>query len=81
MPDDTRDIAVEARADLRTIKEMLREHIEETREHRDKQNERLSSLENIVLQAKGAKLAFTGIIATATTIGLGTLAKMFGFIR
>lgn len=81
MTDDTRDIAVEARTDIKQIKEMLRGHIEDTKEHRESQNARLTALEGVVLQAKGAKVLATGLVATVTTVGLGTVAKFMGFIR
>ena len=99
MSEDTRDIAIEARTDIRQIKDMLRSHIEETRDHREGLKHDLS--ENIAVlkveisgikqkqgehndliqQLKGAKFTVSAIAATATTIGIGGMAKIFGLIR
>lgn len=88
MPDDTRDIAIETRSDLRAIKEMLKEHIDETRKYREKTSkrveiveERLDGHQSLIDQAKGAKMLAVGLIATVTTVGIGSVAKLFGVIK
>lgn len=81
MADDTRDIAIEARTDIRAIRKMLEGHIEETREHRDQITVQLTSHNNLIQQIKGARIAITAIISAFVALGLGTIAKLFGVIR
>ena len=86
--EDTRDIAIEARTDIRQIKEMLQHHIDETRQHRNGLQHDIGSIReqvqghsDLIQQAKGAGTAITAIVATVTTVGLGTIAKFAGIIR
>jgi hypothetical protein len=81
MSDDTRDIAVEARTDIRAIKKLLEDHIHESREHRDDVRVQLQNHNNLIEQMKGARLAVTAIVSGVTAIGLGTIAKVSGLIR
>lgn len=88
MSEETRDIAIEARTDIRQIKEMLRSHIEETRDHRDGLRSEIEGLKekqsehnDLIQQLKGAKFTVSAIAAGITTIGIGGLAKLAGFIR
>lgn len=81
MTDDTRDIAVEARTDIRAIKKLLEDHIHESREHRDDVRQQLQTHNNLIEQMKGARIAVTVIVSGVMAIGLGTIAKISGIIR
>jgi hypothetical protein len=50
MPDDTRDIAIEARTDIKNILKMLQSHMDKTEAHRDGLLGRVQSLEGNLLE-------------------------------
>lgn len=64
--DDTRDIVIETRANVASIRRSLDDFIAESREHRAAQDERLASHEALVNKAKGAKWM---AIAAASVLG------------
>lgn len=90
MGDDTRDIAIETRANLQQIMKMLEVHIKETRDYRGEVYARIDKVEETVLnhhntfeQLKGAwKAAATigSIVGAAVAALLALLAKFAGFI-
>lgn len=91
MTDETRDIAIEARTDIKQIKEMLREHITETRDYRSEVHKRIDVIEAKVLahhdtfqQLQGAwkaAAAIGSIVGAIVAAAIAFLAKIAGFIR
>lgn len=91
MGDETRDIAIESRNDIRHLKELMVTHIAETREYRKEVHSRIDEIEatvsthhNAFEQLKGAwkAAAAIGSIVGAVVAGLlALLAKVAGFIR
>jgi hypothetical protein len=72
---DTRDIAIETRADLRSIKQSLSDYILESREHRDKQDarhkcleKRIEEFQSLVDQAHGASWGAKGVLGLVAII-------------
>lgn len=53
--DDTRDIVIETRANVAALVRKFDDFVQETRDHRAAQDERLASHEALVNRAKGAK--------------------------
>lgn len=91
MSDETRDIAIESRNEIKNVKELIKEHIAETREYRSEVHARIDKIEatvgthhNAFEQMKGAWKAAAAIGAIVSAIvasGLALLAKVAGFIR
>ena len=61
MTDDTRDRVIEASTEIRQIKDMLREHIVETRDHRDGLKQEVEAIKD------GLKVEMDGIKSTLQT--------------
>lgn len=82
MPEETRDIAVEARTEIRSIKQMLEDHIKETKAHRVEMSKTLKAHNDLIQQAKGAGTTLKIGIGAASLVGgaFGAkLGKFFGF--
>ena len=91
MTEETRDIAIESRNEIKNVKELIKEHIAETRNYRNEVYSRIDKIEQTVLthhntfeQLKGAwkAAAAIGSIVGALVAGLiAFVAKVAGFIR
>ena len=91
MSDETRDIAIESRNEIKNVKELIKQHISETREYRSEVYARIDKIEakvgehhDLFEQGKGAWKAAAAIGAIVSAIvasGLALLAKIAGFIR
>lgn len=82
---DTRDIAVETRANVLNLGKMIADFVEESRRHREKQEARhkcleskLAAVESIVDQARGVSWVARGALGIGA-LALGWLGSHFPF--
>jgi len=73
--------ASDTKADRKELIEFMEKALDKVNERIDLSDDRIDKHQSLIEQLKGAKYAMTGLVATGTTIGLGTLAKFIGVIR
>jgi len=77
----TRDIAIETRADVRALRDLLQQHVIETRTNREQEMRILSEHSDLIQQIKGAKITLIAIVSLVTSVGSAAIMNFFGFFK
>lgn len=67
--DDTRDITIETRAELRALRNEIADFMDESRKHRECIQKKINSFDALVNKGKGAWISVIGLGGAAGWIG------------